>query len=196
MKLQFRVLQGGVESTEPRTFNVAEPDAMTVLDLKRECFEKEVVLENRKVRLIYMGRMLGDSQKLSNCGLGQQAILHAVVNATPEEPAVAANGGCAAEVTAPSSPVKSEDCDAESSFMKRHFMQVVLPVIGILLFFISTGTVLQMGLRKSPPVAGLMSTQTLFIGCAIWVYLLLCHGLPGLARAISPNAGLTALSGQ
>lgn len=187
MSLEFRVMQAGVESAEPRKFEVTEPN-MTILELKSTCFEKEAVVENRKVRLIYMGRMLDDAQMVSECRFVEgQAIVHAVVSALPAElpGAVSAGAGITTEQGDPSSS-KSRSSNAADSGKKesQHFIQVVLPVLGYLLFFVITGVALHLGLRKSPPMHGLMGTQSLFIGCSIWVYLFLCHGLPRISKAI------------
>merc|ERR1719161_1432542 len=168
MTLTFRTLQGGAEDQAQRIVEVDDP-GMTISQLKRKCFEKEVVTQNRKVRLIHMGQMLDDMKKVSECGFsGREASLHAVISQAPTGEVSATRGD-----TGNSGAGNSPKMDSQ-----------VWISLAYLLFFIVTGMILQMEMRKIYPFGRIMSSQFLFLSCSVWVYILLCHALPAWSRAL------------
>lgn len=179
LTLQFNVFQAGAQ--EKRTLSVADPKSTTILLLKRQLFEEELKA-GKNVRFIANGKMLGDTTTLGSCGLGNQAHIHVsvsdAVRQAPSEPTspTPSNAVTSSAQAAAIAPTCSETTTTEPvlSWM----------FVAATLLFIGTGAVLLMALRKRFQYS-MNTSQWIFIGSAVWVYLLVFHGLPALFEVLS-----------
>lgn len=182
IKLSLKPLQGGAEE-QNRVVEVDDPQ-MTVLALKELYFKKETA-EGRKVRIIHMGKMLGDGLKLGECSFGKEAIVHVVISSPPDQQGGAAGGGGL------SAGAKTDEAVSAGAGGPQKLSQWPL-LLAHLLFFVITGAILQSGAQKTWPVGKLMSSQFLCISASLWLYLLLYYGLPAFGKALTGRPDSTA----
>uniref|UniRef100_A0A7S1MC39 Ubiquitin-like domain-containing protein n=1 Tax=Alexandrium catenella TaxID=2925 RepID=A0A7S1MC39_ALECA len=185
--LHLNIFKAGANAEGKQSLRVSDPGGTTIGSLKRQLFA-EALEEQRSVRFIRGGHVLEDAAVLQQCGLGSEAFIHVSIgNSAPRQTEVAsvvqgstAGAGNGSPAAADSSSRKGpEDC-----FLDPYF------VVGAL-FLAGTGVLLQMAWRKRWYLPMHVS-QLLCILAAVWVYLLLCHGLPAFFQLLA--RGLRALN--
>mmetsp|Transcript_125121 Transcript_125121/g.348176 ORF Transcript_125121/g.348176 Transcript_125121/m.348176 type:complete len:278 (-) Transcript_125121:87-920(-) len=186
--LHFRVLQVGANTEGRQSLQVNDPHGVTVGKLKRQLFE-EAIEEHRSVRFITGGRILEDTQRLEQCGLGSEAFIH-----------VSIGGSSSLRASPiPTLPGSTAEPDADSGFTgkgasdrDRNEDNYIGPcfLVGAA-FFAGTGVLLRMAWHKRWTLS-MHASQFLCILAAVWVYLLLCHGLPAIFQSLVP--GLRTIS--
>lgn len=168
--LKLKVIQSGDQWDGSGETQVDDPSAMTVGMLKQKVFSASLA-DGRPVRFIASGRLLRDSELLADSGLTTGAFLHVSIGErcipSPESPA---SGDAVTEVRVAKS---SEPWLLEID-------PVLLCGAG---FFAVTGAMLQVGWQRRGAMSP-GSSQPLFIAIAVWVYLVLCHGIPALIQAL------------
>lgn len=190
--LHFNVFQAGANSEGRKSLQVDDPRGTTVGALKRQLFSE--ALEARKsVRFITSGRILDDGARLEQCKLGQEAFIHVSISeiassraGLPELSGSGTAAGSGGQDMANPEPRKNKLAET-----KEKMKQLLQDSDGLnfffflgVLFFVGTGALLRYAWRKRWHLSMHMS-QLLCILAAVWVYLVLCHGLPALLRALS-----------
>mmetsp|Transcript_74063 Transcript_74063/g.228918 ORF Transcript_74063/g.228918 Transcript_74063/m.228918 type:complete len:245 (-) Transcript_74063:86-820(-) len=178
--LHFNIFQAGANAEGKQSLHVGDPSATTIGSLKRQLFA-EALEERRTVRFIKGGHVLEDAAVLEQCGLGNGAFIHVSIgNSSPSR-------------MGPSSPPRSSAAGADtsssstkgSSSNQGHQDSSIGP--GFLLgaiFFAGTAVLLQNAWHKRWYLS-MHASQLLCILAAVWVYLLLCHGLPALFQLLA-----------
>eukprot|EP00416_Gambierdiscus_australes_P017739 CAMPEP_0171059610 /NCGR_PEP_ID=MMETSP0766_2-20121228/3285_1 /TAXON_ID=439317 /ORGANISM="Gambierdiscus australes, Strain CAWD 149" /LENGTH=250 /DNA_ID=CAMNT_0011515067 /DNA_START=184 /DNA_END=934 /DNA_ORIENTATION=+ len=191
--LHFNIFQAGVRTEGKQSLHVDNPCGTTVGSLKRRLFA-EALEEQRSVRFITSGHVLDDTTLLGQCGLGNEAFIHVSIGSCElrhtKSPAAPQRSASTSQTTS-ASAAKGRPClhEQEDSCMGPFFLLSIV-------FFIGTGVLLHMAWRRRW-LLSLHASQLLCILAAIWVYLLLCHGIPALfqvlllgLRAVRPSSGL------
>lgn len=174
--LHFNVFQAGAEGRQ--SLQVEDPRGTTILALKKQLFP-DAVKASKSVRFIALGRILDDSAPLERCGLGNEAHIHVSISdgaSSPKRAPAASPDDSSATAAEAKSPSLPESANCEESAVSWIFLAGVA-------MFVGTGAALYAAFRKRRQFT-LHTSQLLFICAAVWVYLLLCHGLPALFQAL------------
>lgn len=172
--LHFHVFQAGAEGN--KTQLVENPQTTKILDLKKQLFSEELE-RNKSIRFIACGRILDDSSPLSNYKLGTTAHIQVSISdssplSRPSPAPMIAKGNTS--TIGPSVTSASVE-KGPAIFSNMFYLGAVA--------FVSTGSLLYLALMKRRQFS-LQITQLVFIGVAVWMYLLVCHGFPALFQAL------------
>jgi len=183
--LHFNVFQAGAPVRT--TLQVEDARRTTILDLKKQLFS-DALKESKSVRFIAGGKILDDATALERYKLGKEAHIHVSISETgsPSKPSISSADDSTSAATG---EAKTTD-DAGSASVAGVSAMGWAFIAGALVFIV-TGALLYAGLRKRWQYT-MHTSQLLFICTAIWVYLLLFHGLPTLFQALSKLGSSTA----
>mmetsp|Transcript_112930 Transcript_112930/g.350586 ORF Transcript_112930/g.350586 Transcript_112930/m.350586 type:complete len:242 (-) Transcript_112930:212-937(-) len=171
--LNFDIFQAGVPAQSRRSLEVVDPQGTTVGSLKRQLFSAELEAQ-QSVRFITAGRVLEDAALLGQCGLGSKAFVQVSISAaTPSQPPATGSGVM-------SSGLLNKGCASRGSCEDTG---IGARLICGALFFAGTGVLLQLAWQKRRQMP-IHTSQLLCVLAAVWAHLLLCHGLPALARGL------------
>uniref|UniRef100_A0A7S2HGV2 Ubiquitin-like domain-containing protein n=1 Tax=Alexandrium andersonii TaxID=327968 RepID=A0A7S2HGV2_9DINO len=188
--LHLNIFQAGASAEGRQSFRVSDPRGTTIGSLKRQLFA-EALKEQRSVRFINGGHILEDAAVLEQYNLGSEAFIHVsignIVSSAPRhtESAPAVLCGATNANTCGSSAARTSDRQGREDYYVDPYL-----ILGAI-FFAGTGVLLQMAWRKRWYLPMHVS-QLLCILAAVWVYLLLCHGLPALFQLLM--SGFRALN--
>mmetsp|Transcript_5793 Transcript_5793/g.11698 ORF Transcript_5793/g.11698 Transcript_5793/m.11698 type:complete len:244 (-) Transcript_5793:77-808(-) len=185
--LHLNIFQAGASAEGRQSHRVSDPRGTTVGSLKRQLFA-EALEEQRSVRFIKGGHVLEDAAVLGQCGLGTEAFIHVSIGNSAPSPQTGTaselrSGAVGANAGSPTAKESSSREGCEDCHFDPYFL------LGAV-FFAGTGVLLQMAWRKRWHLSMHVS-QLLCILAAVWVYLLLCHGLPAFFQLLV--LGLRAL---
>jgi len=167
LALHFKVFQAGEGCTEGRKdLEVERPGETTIGVVKRRLFPEHYCghEQQKSIRFIANGKMLCDEQTLEQCRLAQDAFIHVSIS----EPSVRS---------------LTEDKTGSGGTSSARFGSATDAVggKGVLVsgsaFFAGSGALLQLGWQRRTLISP-GASQLLFILAAVWIYLVLCHGLP------------------
>jgi len=187
--LHFNIFQAG--SPLRKTLQVEDPKGTTIFGLKQQLFSDELK-ECKSVRFIAGGKILEDKEKLHSFKLGNEAHIHVSVS---DGSGVRSRAQSDASNTTAAEAKSYDACSEEPSESAVSWAFILGAVI-----FIGTGAMLFAALRKRYQFS-MNTSQLLFICAAIWVYLLLFHGLPAAFQTLSkignaPRTPVKELSSQ
>lgn len=172
--LHFNVWQAGAHNRTTST--VEDPKGTTILALKKQLFP-EAFEAGKTVRFIACGKVLTDSSSLDTCGLGNEAHIHVSVSEQSRSSITSTDSTDSVKSEAPPSPVSSTNEEGCASPISWAF-------IASTVLFIGTGIGLFVALKKRWQFT-MHTSQLVFICAAVWVYLLVFHGLPSLFEVLS-----------
>mmetsp|Transcript_27716 Transcript_27716/g.88105 ORF Transcript_27716/g.88105 Transcript_27716/m.88105 type:complete len:250 (-) Transcript_27716:191-940(-) len=175
--LNFDIFQAGVPAQSRRSLEVVDPQGTTVGSLKRQLFSAELEAQ-QSVRFIAAGRVLEDAALLGQCGLGSKAFVQVSISAATPSGALAQPPATGAGVMR--SGLLNEGCASRGSCEDTG---IGARLICGVFFFAGTGVLLQLAWQKRRHMP-IHTSQLFCILAAVWVHLLLCHGLPALARGL------------
>jgi hypothetical protein len=173
--LNFNIFQAAQVGGEARkSLQVENPQTTKIGELKTQLFSEEIKAA-KSIRFIAGGRILDDSLDVTTCKLADNAQIHVSISDNaprPSQPSSSSNPRGDAKGTS----VTTGSPDKGPPVVSNMFL------LGAVAFII-TGVLLYVGLQKRRQFT-LQMTQLLFIGAAVWAYLLICHGIPALFQAL------------
>jgi len=145
---------------------------MTVMDVKRQAFP-DIMERQKSVRFIAKGRILQDTELLSNCNLGVDAHIHVSITEGVVTPK--ALDACPKTIISTSDEAGADVAPPKAGSFLVNF--IILP-----LFFAITGGLLAHAWTKRYSLS-MQKSKLMFICGSVWVYLFLFHALPVLFQA-------------
>jgi len=180
--LHFNIFQAGSGDGEGRqSLQVDDPRSTTVLALKHHLFP-DAMEARRSVRFIASGRILQDAALLEKCGLGRESHIHVSISDQTRATGSQQTPPMSPEFRATTSPAGACDTQASDSASEElwpyvgRFLGLALLAIGGLLFHVAWQKRRQLSMHTS---------QMACIAAAVWVYALLCHGLPAFIQVVA-----------
>eukprot|EP00420_Gonyaulax_spinifera_P019264 CAMPEP_0197896052 /NCGR_PEP_ID=MMETSP1439-20131203/38881_1 /TAXON_ID=66791 /ORGANISM="Gonyaulax spinifera, Strain CCMP409" /LENGTH=211 /DNA_ID=CAMNT_0043516535 /DNA_START=54 /DNA_END=686 /DNA_ORIENTATION=+ len=177
--LHFSIFQAGASAEGKRSLRVEDPRGITIGSLKRQLFA-EALEQERSIRFIASGRILQDAEALERCNLGTEAFIHVSIGDARPQPAKS----CMATPSADGSAARNSS-SMQASISRKEDEEGGLSISLILgaVFFAGTGVMLQLAWQKRWHLS-MHASQLLCIFAAVWVYLLICHGVPALFQSL------------
>lgn len=171
--LHFNVFQAGARTQRQWSLQIEDSHTTTIGSLKRQHFG-EAIEAQQSVRFIMSGKILEDKTLLEQCDFGSEAFIYVSISgAAPRE---ATSGVPATEVSWSGQLAKRDAGHTE----KEHSSLNIAFFLGAFLFA-GAGVLLRLAWQKRWYLS-MHVTQMLSVLAAVWVYLLLCHGLPMFLR--------------
>eukprot|EP00933_Yihiella_yeosuensis_P042671 TRINITY_DN37329_c0_g1_i1.p1 TRINITY_DN37329_c0_g1~~TRINITY_DN37329_c0_g1_i1.p1 ORF type:complete len:237 (-),score=45.62 TRINITY_DN37329_c0_g1_i1:128-838(-) len=187
--LHFNIFRAGGSGPEARqTFQVDDPTKITVSALKRRLFP-DAMEGQKSVRFIASGHILQDTASLAKCGLGRESHIHVSISdrVDPTPPTSPVSTPALEPAASCPSIVQEEEVDNSE---KTQEMWDALGRFAMILALAGLGFAFHVAYRRRRTLSH-STSQTICIAAAVWIYALLCHGLPALFKLIG-----MALSGR
>jgi hypothetical protein len=186
--LHFNVFQAGTPVRH--SLQVDDQRGTTILDLKQQLFSDELKA-SKSVRFIASGKVLADSSALEQHKLGKEAHIHVAITDASMSPVRGPAPVPGGENTSATATEEAKSSNVETSTNRGSGSMAGWAILLGVMLFAGTGAALYVALRKRYQYT-MHTSQLLFICAAVWVYLLLFHGLPSLFQALNKLGNSTA----